>query len=520
MKRFGWTACGALAVWGVMGCGVDSTSIPVDAGDGDERVSERFCESLGQGCDGDGACANGTTCTTGQAFGIQAVDITQATAGDPAAATRRFDVPVFPEGMCSSQCVVGNDECGGCAVCASVASVGRRPVRTDLFDDPQLGVCRPLCIPTRDGRGGCAKGYACDVGGICLNACRRDRECKISLVDSNGDGQLEPVFDPESPSVCDPETGHCGAPGVEVGAACELDSDCGAFQSCLGTPGEPGICVQELCEGDDALPCAEGAVCDVRNFDGSGGEASVCLPGCTVAAEVEADQLGEGGHGAGCAAGHSCVWDGQSDADASPNGGCLPGEYNDVQEPNVGEPCIEDSECYSPFGLGECRFEGVRGVATGACVVRDCIADRPRAVLPGVETSLTICPAERGACLPVNESGDRTVCLRACETSADCPSTYGCVDVAGTGDRACHWLCETDADCRAGARCMTSTGAPCAASGSLCICSADIPTPEPDAGRPDGGTPDSGVPDGGTSQLDAAADAATDAGFDAAADAG
>ena len=83
------------------------------------------------------------------------------------------------------------------------------------------------------------------------------------------------------------------------------------------------------------------------------------------------------------------------------NGGCIPGEFNAVTTPNIGEPCEDDSECWSPFGRGTCiQFTNGHSM----CTVRDC--GSPIAVLTEEQQMMgQACPYAKkldGRCLSAN----------------------------------------------------------------------------------------------------------------------
>lgn len=377
---------------------------------------------IGSACDAD-ACQHGLEC-------IPAVDAVLDT----------VDATLLA--LCSHGCDPRalQDGCEPCAQCIDAIRVG-----TQRVPSSELGrapYCALRCEPSL-GWSGCARpGFSCDVvTGTCHDACVRDDECRLVRDES---GAL--VEDLTRPHHCDLITGRCrssGTPGARVGDACSSDTDCMVDGICLRGDGWPegGYCTRLDCRWGE-LACGEGERCHERAL-----ERPACLLACTVAAETESERLGASGHGAGCAPGLSCRWDGVS-AELSPNGGCVPGNYNDVSEPNLGEPCERDEECYSPFGLGRCAWSES---AMGVCVLIDCGDAHP-----GLGCG------EGASCVDL---GEDALCLRTCAAPSECSAGLACApDPSGT--RVCAASCTTDADCREGEHCQ---GSACAFGGG-CRC--------------------------------------------------
>ncbi len=126
----------------------------------------------------------------------------------------------------------------------------------------------------------------------------------------------------------------------------------------------------------------------------------------------------------------------------------MPGNYNDVAEWNLGQPCARDDECFSPHGLGRCV-----GADTGAgrCSVIDC----------GDEYPSLVCP-DGASCVRL---GEDALCLPSCETASDCIVGDACVPMASAG-LVCTPSCTAASECRAGERCE---GGDCASGGCRCV---------------------------------------------------
>lgn len=313
---------------------------------------------------------------------------------------------------CTASCDPEADTCGACARCLDTVRVGYEA----LARDP---VCAERCVPSDTHRACAQPGDSCDPRtGTCQEACRSDEECRLVR---DASGAL--VVDPSRPDFCDGLTGRCmhwGTLDARAGDPCTSDSECAVEGTCLRGGGWPdeGYCTRYDCQWA-VLACESGDVCDERIFDRPS-----CLRGCDLGAEPEEDRLGADGHGAGCPVGLSCRAHGNESV--SPSGGCVPGNYNDVAEPNVGAQCAADADCHSPYGLGRCAFTET---GFGTCTVIDC------ASLPDICT---------GTCLEVDGTSH---CLRACSDPSECAFGHACALTEG-GSRVCIPSCSSDADCR------------------------------------------------------------------------
>jgi hypothetical protein len=312
--------------------------------------------------------------------------------------------------------------------------------------------CRPRCTPDNKGSGCERFGYTCSFEiNACVEGCQSDEECKLLLVDDNGDGEPDSVaYDEMSRAVCDTETFRCTHPGkssVATGSACARNDDCEPDGRCLeslqafvGLRFSDGFCTKLGCDQKGRECNGDGSVCTrVRSFVPGAFAPLACMLSCRVGAEPETDRLGMDGHGAGCRKGYRCHYNGETDDEA---GVCVGGNYNAVTSSNIGAACLRDDECYSPFGLGLCLQVSVGGVQpdTGTCTVTDC-------AVPGLPDDLC---GKAGQC--VGLSGDRTFCTQTCAIASECAASYACTDDDGdpTTSKICLSACSEDADCRKG----------------------------------------------------------------------
>lgn len=457
-----WTACDD----GEKMCGdgaicLDDAGPPVgeDAGDDVEvdsgTVDPGDC-SLVEGRSIGAACILGSTCQGGleceAAGGIPITPVDRA--GDPVVDGSGTPLVVGATlnagSMCSETCRVdGPNTCGDCAACGNGGLVGR--IAFGAGQDSAgnaLGLCRQSCTPSDTDRGGCREGYACD-----------------------------------------PSTNTC----VD---ACTSDDWCKIVDV---TVTDDGFIDQWVY--DPTFPSSCNATTGRCEFQA-----------CLVGAEPEADQLGADGHGAGCEAGQSCIWDGSSGPAADANGICFPGEYNDITESNVGGACDSAADCYSPFGYGACLNEifnpSLLGDLSGACTIANCgvfddgMGGAIDGILPGVETNIPVCDSSAGElCVNFAPSGPpQTFCMKSCETASECAPGYACAVLLTDGGRLCWPSCSTDDECNAdlGQTCLNEAGAACGEEDS-CWCGTETTTPDPDGGMSDdaGTDPDAGTADAG-----------------------
>ncbi|HJL46560.1 MAG TPA: hypothetical protein RMG45_12010 [Polyangiaceae bacterium LLY-WYZ-15_(1-7)] len=352
--------------------------------------------------------------------------------------------------------------CGPCGACI------------DLGQD---SMCARTCAPNVTDNSDCRDdGYTCDLSReVCFPGCNGDWECRISREDTNGipgiqtpdDCERAPadcggstsgfdalVYDTSSLAVCNPDTWRCEFPGsstAEGGDPCtRSDEECEANGRCLSEDefGWPsGYCTKFRCD----LPgneCAGGAVCETRRVG-----TPLCLAGCTVATGATADPSSWLSNTGGCRTGYACVWNGRDPAGAANNGHCLPGEFNAVTTENIGEPCDEDADCWSPFGQAFCFVDDGpdSGFPGGYCSLLDC-------GVPGMPAE--VCGAGN-VCIDLDGAdGDITGCLAGCTRADECRAGYACSDLDGMpgGQGACLESCSDDGECRSGEVCSIPAG--------------------------------------------------------------
>jgi hypothetical protein len=275
--------------------------------------------------------------------------------------------------------------------------------------------------------------------------------------DTNGDGisdPYDPMMNPDGDrlSCASPANARCnlttfrcehdGTDGAEAGAACHHDFDCEANGDCIPDDGEAnnwpgGYCTRFGCD------VAGLAGADNNKYQKHGLGIPICVQACEVAATADAgDRFSDARD---CRPGYACFWDGAGGAEPD-NGGCVPGEYNDVRTANVGDACTDASTCYSPFGLAQCRDFG----AGDHCTLFDCGA-------PGVPADV----CGKGALCAMVSGSSTTLCVKTCTSADDCLPGNGCWDttmggVVTGGATVCFPGCTADAHCRSTERCAVA----------------------------------------------------------------
>lgn len=325
-----------------------------------------------------------------------------------------------------------------------------------LRNDPVHGAvtgCMQRCEVTSAGwsssRSGCRDGYRCNFGvgtEVCVPACTSDDECRATWIDADHDGERsagETIYDATSDATCDAVTGSCIGlpfqPDARPGDPCTSSRDCGSLGHCLTTWPGGGYCTRLGCTLD-GRGCEPGSICHPLYLHSDGS----CLRSCTFADETDPSQiLGRGGGDPDCRSpGYHCM-----PLEGGPAGGCFAGNFNDVTEPNVGEPCTGNADCYSPYGLGACG--GVFGVRY--CTITQC---GPVPFGHSGGTRSTLCP-EGTVCV-----GDPRVyshCLRTCDPAlagADCPAQHVCHSMGDPRTPVCFPRCRGDGDCGGRDRCL------------------------------------------------------------------
>lgn len=384
-------------------------------------------------CDGDLVC-----------LGEQSLTIGPGIANHPNGADYSFEVLEFPGDYCTGALPPSfpDTECSeqNAIACAEVCGLC-----VPRFTDSDI--CLRGCQAEVDTNSTCREGYQCDLLlEVCDTGCSSDDDCRVSVNDSD-----EPEYDTESTFVCNAETGRCehpGTPGAEAGIACSDDQECEARGICLdeeefGFTG--GYCSKIRCDID---PCAGGGVCA-----GLGLGVPLCAETCEVGAGATlGDPSTYLNNTQGCREGYTCFWTG---TEGDPAGVCVPGEFNDITQNNVGAACVESSECYSPFGQGTCGDAAFVCTLTGedpsacrvgfGCTVLDC-------AVPGMPEDVCGDDAE---CV-VDEAAGLSLCVERCESAESCLPGAACGDLDGdpaTLDTVCLPFCVADTECRAGETC-------------------------------------------------------------------
>ncbi len=343
--------------------------------------------------------------------------------------------PCTPDDCVDGDCVTGftvrgsvctaDTECGECGPCLG-------------------GLCAHGCERNVTDSGGCLGAETCSLDlSVCLPGCLNDIECRRYHVDLDGDGEWddgETFTDDRSDARCDPATRRCrhSAPGsnpdVHAGVTCARTSECEADGMCIpNAKGFPdGYCTKRGCDAP-SLECAPGGRCQSRGMG-----FFHCLAPCEVGTEGGTPELvlGPAGHNSECRVGYSCIWGGAS---GSRDGGCLPGNYNTITEANIGELCMADSDCYSPFGLGFCL--------AGVCSVYGCMA-------PGIPPNL--CGTTE--CYVSLSFPDSSACLVPCTSPDECATGLACSEEISPGTTHCTTLCADDTECQAGHSCRRVAG--------------------------------------------------------------
>lgn len=454
-------------------CRCDPTQTPCTEPGGVTRCAELLSDARHCGACGS-ACADGEICLDGRCVDACPVGVGCTSADDcrgaPAAYPERAGTFCIPESretvavgsvtwtetrFAGGYCLDGYgaastlDACdpgdpASCDPCSRCVEVG---------SDPTLGpvhACMRRCDPGlgdwRSTRGGCRPGYRCDLGSqLCLPGCSADAQCRASVVDTDGDGVRDPgetVLDPTSSARCDVASSRCldlpSDPAAHFGDPCAADRDCPADGFCIQA-WAGGYCSRIAC-GLPGRECGPDGTCLVPFGTAAYG---TCLDACVVGDETAPEQiLGPSGGDPDCrAAGFRCY-----SIDGSRTGGCLPGTYTTVTEPNVGAPCESDADCWSPYGNGSC----FAAFGQSFCTVTQC-GVAAFSTSPGLSS---ICP-EGTVC--EGDPAFYTFCVPTCDPTAvdpGCREGFVCAVMRDPPARVCFPACRGDADCRPGDRCV------------------------------------------------------------------
>lgn len=476
--RFWVFALCMLATAGAGACGDDGNSgakdtdagaagAPSAAGSGGASGAKASgSPQLGAACTKDTDCAGGYVCDT-------ELKLSEKVAGAPGG---QVDHYAFAGGSCTPIRLATYDQTGGRS-CDPTEPRGSQGCGTDgtctVVQEVQSNAsvpavaCRAVCEPSAAASGCDRSGYTCDlVDRVCVDGCHSDAECRVSAVDTNGDGDADALqYDAASALHCDLTTARCRhAAGAKAsGEACTDDTECSEDGTCLpegaalaGQVFPGGSCTRVGCQYP-GFECDKGTVCEsLRPWLDESPTTPLCFQSCKVGAEPVDLRLGKNGHGQGCRAGYRCHYNGGPGADG---GVCVGGNYNDVKANNIGSTCKTSADCYSPYGMGRCVFYSTSSTTPlpGICTIFDCAA-------PGMPADM--CGAGN-ECVSIGSS-DGTGCLHHCKSASECPAGFGCTDDDGEPGTPnnCIPACLTNTDCRSGEQCVRRTAT--AASG-LCM---------------------------------------------------
>jgi len=477
-----WVALGCAAL--LLACSSSSSKTSAKKGAGEDAGTNDAGGSAGKG----GAAGSGAT---GGAFGARctkAADCMKGLSCDQEVDTSyradnlpagRTEVPstAYPGGSCTPVPSATFDPNGvkSCDPTQPQASQGCGSngacVVVSVGTDTEVA-CRPLCNPASS-TNECGHFYTCDFElRACVEGCQSDDECRIMLIDKNGDGNPDGLrYDDASKATCDTTMFRCvvpqGAANAPTGDPCQRQDDCESEGVCLqslqtygGLPFPGGYCTKLGCDLKGRECKGDAAVCaPLRSWTPGAITSAACLESCKVGGEPMADQLGVKGHGMGCREGYRCHYNGSGSSASADQGVCVGGNYNAITTNNVGAECKTDTDCYSPFGLGTCLSLAVSGsqAAASVCSIMDC-------AVPGLPDGVCGAGAE---CIGLN--GDLTFCAKTCKDATECATGFACADDDGVSatPKICYPICFGNDDCRVGHEtCKISAGSSAASGGS------------------------------------------------------
>jgi hypothetical protein len=388
-------------------------------------------------CDGTGVCLGEQTLTLGPVRNHPDGDETNVEVTDfPGDYCTEVLPGSFPDTQCSQQNV------NACAALCSEC--------VPRYSDADI--CLRACRAEADTNSTCREGYQCDLlFEVCDTGCSSDDDCRIFFNESE-----EWEYDTESTFFCNPATNRCensGTPGAEAGVACTDDQQCEPRGLCLDEEafGYPnGACSKVRCDID---PCAGDGICADLGLG-----VPLCAQGCEVGSgAIEGMPSTYLNNTQGCNPGYTCFSVGIPE---DTQGVCVPGEFNEVSENNIGATCGDSSDCYSPFGQGVCGDPDFTCALTGGaqgecqtgfgCTVLDC-------AVFGMPEDVCGSDAE---CVVDNSTG-LSFCAAKCASAEECAFSGACGDLDGdplTLDSVCLPFCLEDIECRAGETCNVSTG--------------------------------------------------------------
>ena len=202
-------------------------------------------------------------------------------------------------------------------------------------------------------------------------------------VDARSDADMHVVVDMRGEDL--PDTDVLAMDPQPDGAPCVTDADCVGGTCRTGEAFPGGFCTNEGCVGG----CATGSQCSDRDWG------AFCAPTCDADSE--------------CRDGYACGWEGRNDTRRRM---CTP-----IRGLADGEPCSVRSDCQ-----GRSCMDWVGGYcSTFRCETADDCSNL------GVANNV---------CL--QDGSGFSLCVRACQSSADCRDGYLCQDVGfGAPERVC-----------------------------------------------------------------------------------
>jgi hypothetical protein len=406
--------------------------------------------SVGASCGTDVDCTSGLVCRHGAAY---------------------------PGGYCSMECTSDSDcAAGGFAFCQSGYCVRNCTTDTDC------GRWNYICLAeSSGGRKYCS--IAPDVGSQCRTSAigPQDGDCSFSLDCMTGndwpgnyctaDCAANADCPARSGSVC--TSGKCkqtcssDASCSRTGYTCRSSSDGTTnYLVCLGIPNVGAECqVPADPNADDG--CTKSGTYKLSCKSGQTGVAGACTMQCRTAAECPSQSTCVDGY---CA--RSCLLDAEC---GRTHFFCLKNSSGVVycsSNPNVGEDCSADSDCYQ--GLTCQTVSPGKKACTRQCTTpgsgADCFPESNGVCTAGSPVNLCArgCTADADCGRPGVMYCSQGVCTTvpnydaSCSAAADCDPALSCLDVA-TGVKACSKSCKNDTECKpeGTAKCNTVSGKLC-----------------------------------------------------------
>jgi hypothetical protein len=335
------------------------------------------------------------------------------------------------------------------------------------------GVVGANCLADTD----CRTGLRClplvsaypDLGSVCTRPCTYDQDCPTGT--RCGPSDPEPtgfVFTcvpscdrradlstqcPNSPPIvgceydgvcapfrcgctgtqqCDPRTGDCisgRTATAHVDDPCTTDADCRPPRGTCSM--SQHRCIESDCDRGGADACPTGETCTATSLSET---ADSLYYTCARSCVIGVDALGPNAGGA-CVNGQICV-----PHDADP-GGMATSDFCSWTDngfvagnpsAHVGDACVHDADCPSPFGYGVCT--------AGQCALRYCatsaFAGRPDPCGPNARCVSGMSP--QASTRELATAFRAGTCLRTCSPTGGCPSGMICQAAGNYCQRDCR----------------------------------------------------------------------------------